>query len=678
MAVALQRRRGATPSIHSSHIRRLQRGRRPSATESRAVRRRHRLCLRCFNVAVALQRRRGVTDVQSLTACESASTWPSPFSDGEGAVAGGGARNGRASTWPSPFSDGEVIDGRTGRPHAPRLQRGRRPSATESAVELDRRIAGAGVLQRGRRPSATESSKHSIDRYPNNDGLQRGRRPSATESRREVRAHAALLVASTWPSPFSDGERRVRLARADHQAASTWPSPFSDGETARASQPRRIAAGADHQAASTWPSPFSDGERTACRTSRGSASGFNVAVALQRRRAIGGCCDSLDLPASTWPSPFSDGEDRARSREASRALASTWPSPFSDGELVHLAVQSGAVLLQRGRRPSATERRGALRFSPSASLEASTWPSPFSDGESTLGRPSSADPSSFNVAVALQRRRGSSPPSGCWTATSFNVAVALQRRRGVEALRRDAGAAGFNVAVALQRRRALASRCAATHGQACFNVAVALQRRRARSTSAPRTSTTCFNVAVALQRRRDGFLSRKAHPDTGFNVAVALQRRRVLDADGHVRRLRASTWPSPFSDGESFVGGQRSRERSALQRGRRPSATERRENRKLRVSPAHALQRGRRPSATESRTRCMPCFVSKPLQRGRRPSARERSGPAPTDARRCGFNVAVALQRRRVVGGQFIVQVRRRLQRGRRPSATERRASRCS
>ena len=117
--------------------------------------------------------------------------------------------------------------------------------------------------------------------------------------------------------------------------------------------------------------------------------------------------------------------------------------------------------------------------------------------------------------------------SGCRIGRSFNGAVALQPRKGSSIVRAIAAVRSFNGAVALQPRKDLTGRVnrlssvalqwgrgfAATEGGVCrrikitprcFNGAVALQPRKGVSAFSSAFNSTSFNGAVALQPRKGG------------------------------------------------------------------------------------------------------------------------------------------------------------------------------
>src|SRR5262249_38413744 len=112
----------------------------------------------------------------------------------------------------------------------------------------------------------------------------------------------------------------------------------------------------------------------------------------------------------------------------------------------------------------------------------------------------------------------------------------------------------------------------------------------------------CFNVVVALQRRRQGEKCADRLRGIGFNVAVALQRRRRMSLVGSPILFGcASMWPSLCSDGGTPGEAKLAYER-LLQCGRRSAATEAGEHHSLArcvargFNVAVALQR-RRPAA---------------------------------------------------------------------------------
>ena len=215
---------------------------------------------------------------------------------------------------------------------APQLQRGRRPSSSEScfptpcasyrpwssfngADDLRRRRAqpraGSGVpgsrLQRGRRPSSSERWNDGPVFAMYECGLQRGRRPSSSESASSGHGRRAPAGASTGPTTFVVGEYRRQTLTI--KTASTGPTTFVVGETGGPLPPGRRA----HEA-STGPTTFVVGEQ-----------------AKPRPQSL------LPPPASTGPTTFVVGE-----RHTERIFA------LLD------------VLLQRGRRPSSSESRNTM------------------------------------------------------------------------------------------------------------------------------------------------------------------------------------------------------------------------------------------------------------------------------------------------------------------------------
>src|SRR5436309_297897 len=108
-----------------------------------------------------------------------------------------------------------------------------------------------------------------------------------------------------------------------------WSRRLSATETAR--QAREQLGWTQ---ASMEPSPLSDGDPPCSATTRAAGSGFNGAVASQRRRPIGPFVDDGQLTASMEPSPLSDGDSTAAHAPLGSVSASMEPSPLSDGDRV--------------------------------------------------------------------------------------------------------------------------------------------------------------------------------------------------------------------------------------------------------------------------------------------------------------------------------------------------------
>ena len=184
-----------------------------------------------------------------------ASTGPSPLSDGDDAPHDRATGANQASTGPSPLSDGDVdgactVAARTGgfngavasqrrrcgfrgvcRPRHDPASTGPSPLSDGDPRDIASNASATGLLQRGRRLSATEIWRNlrpgRDDRYM----LQRGRRLSATEIQQRCRPRPLRAVASTGPSPLSDGDGTSQHLLLGHRwVASTGPSPLSDGD----------------------------------------------------------------------------------------------------------------------------------------------------------------------------------------------------------------------------------------------------------------------------------------------------------------------------------------------------------------------------------------------------------------------------------------------------------------
>ncbi len=211
--------------------------------------------------------------------------------------------------------------------------------------------------------------------------------------------------------------------------------------------------------------------------------------------------------------------------------------------------------LQLGRRSSATEMsRGAhrpprrLRWLQlgrrSSATEIPTWQC----GPSTIAV------TSFNWAVALQRRRY----AGMTGTSAESLRLQLGRRSSATEIH------GLADALRLFRRR--------------FNWAVALQRRR-------------FNAFCDKDNGRTLQLGRRS------SATEIPQPRGLL----RVREHPASIGPSLFSDGDSMTCPPHASSSAPLQLGRRSSATEIPSFIQAQQAAFSELQLGRRSSATEIR-----------------------------------------------------------------------------
>ena len=531
--------------------------------------------------------------------------------------------------------------------------------------------------------------------------LQRGRRPSSSE--RQVRVDRLAHERTRFNG--ADDLRRRR------EGAPRWaPQPDQKGfNGADDLRRRRVLAGLLD----------TDGHARLQRGRRPSSSERNVFPLLA----------AFAAEASTGPTTFVVGEAEPPAASSADVDASTGPTTFVVGE-THSSDSSSQreQRLQRGRRPSSSESL-LQRVHHLGRAAASTGPTTFVVGENVAGvrrgrwRRASTGPTTFVVGESCRTPVGWTP-GGC-----FNGADDLRRRRVDRATSSSAAeTTGFNGADDLRRRRAMAGiddrpiDASASTGPTTFVVGEPTHRESSEDGGCrASTGPTTFVVGEAPRSDAEG-----AGPVGGFNGADDLRRRRgLLDAASRVLTAALQRGRRPSSSERSALRGDLGGEHLQLQRGRRPSSSESARAADHSPEPAaastgpttfvvgedprRAVLRARDVLASTGPTTFVVgeagdvigvSYTSTGLQRGRRPSSSERRRTrAATSKTRPGFNGADDLRRRRAGGARGAPGSRRRfngaddlrrrrarrspggdawpptLQRGRRPSSSERRTA---
>ena len=213
----------------------------------------------------------------------------------------------------------------------------------------------AASLQRGRRPSSSESLSGAVDSPRAQSMLQRGRRPSSSERRRARGRRRRRGHASTGPTTFVVGEA------GSMSSDDASPVCFNGADDLRRRRGRAEAGRLEvDDGASTGPTTFVVGESFRSARPRGPRSRFNGADDLRRRRAAPAARASWSATSlQRGRRPSSSERPTCAPYSNLPTIASTGPTTFVVGEIAsYRLITSLPMLLQRGRRPSSSESAG--------------------------------------------------------------------------------------------------------------------------------------------------------------------------------------------------------------------------------------------------------------------------------------------------------------------------------